>query len=395
MAASKTPSGGAPRPAPVPPGGTHLLPPVPPGGTVGILGGGQLGRMTTLAAAELGYRCHIYCPDPDSPAFQVASAHTIADYEDEAALAAFAAAVDTITLEFENIPVATLERLARHRPVRPGAEVLRVTQDRLLEKTFAREQGAGTAPFQAISSAADLEAASALGPRAVLKTRRLGYDGKGQRMLNLAVGSSVEQIRRALDEAWAELGRGECLLEGFVDFACEISVVVARGQDGAMQSYVPVENRHSDHILHLTLAPARLEPELLAEAEALARSLAQGLGLVGLMAVEMFVTRDGRLLVNEFAPRCHNSGHWTIEACLVSQFQQQVRAVCGLPLAPPGRHSDAIMENLIGDEANRWPKLIAEPGASLHLYGKSTIREGRKMGHVTRLYPPGKRPDSL
>ncbi len=367
-------------------------PAIPPGATIGILGGGQLGRMAALAAAALGYRCHIFCPDEHSPAFAVAAAHTIADYADGAALDAFAAVVDVITLEFENIPVEALERLARHRPVRPGADVLRVTQDRLLEKTFVRDHGAGTAPFCAVSGPADLAAAAALGPRAVLKTRRFGYDGKGQHMLALPEGSDAETIAAALHAAWEGLGGGDCLLEGFIDFTCEISVIVARGLDGAVQSYVPVENRHAGHILRTTLVPAFLPAPLLAEAEAIARRLAEGLGLVGLMAVEMFVTREGRILVNELAPRCHNSGHWTIEACLVSQFQQQVRAVCGLPLALPGRHSDAVMENLIGDAVAHWPALLAEPGASLHLYGKSAARPGRKMGHVTRLYPLGQRP---
>jgi 5-(carboxyamino)imidazole ribonucleotide synthase len=348
--------------------------------------------MMAIAAAELGYRCHVFCPELDSPAAQVSAAATIADYTDPAALQAFAAAVDVITLEFENIPVASAERLARLRPVRPGPGVLRITQDRLLEKDFVRRTGAGTAPYATISSQADIaKAAAAIGPRAVLKTRRMGYDGKGQRTIALPPGSDAASIERALHEAWTDLGGGDCLLEGFVDFSMEISVIVARGQDGATVSYVPVENRHSQHILHYSLAPAIIAPETAARAERMARDIAAGLDLVGLMAVEMFVVADGGLLVNELAPRTHNSGHWTIEACLVSQFQQQVRAVCGLPLGAPDRHSDAVMENLLGDAVLRWPELLADPGAKLHLYGKAKARPGRKMGHVTRLYPLGQR----
>lgn len=365
---------------------------LPPGSTIGILGGGQLGRMMAIAAAELGYRCHVFCPELDSPAAQVSAAATIADYTDPAALQAFAAAVDVITLEFENIPVASVERLARLKPVRPGPGVLRITQDRLLEKDFVRRTGAGTAPYATISSVADIaKAAAAIGPRAVLKTRRMGYDGKGQRTLALPPGSDAAAIERALHDAWTDLGGGDCLLEGFVDFSMEVSVIVARGQDGATVSYVPVENRHSQHILHYSLAPAIIAPETAARAERMARNIAAGLDLVGLMAVEMFVAADGGLLVNELAPRTHNSGHWTIEACLVSQFQQQVRAVCGLPLGSPDRHSDAVMENLLGDAVLRWPELLADPGAKLHLYGKAKARPGRKMGHVTRLYPLGQR----
>ncbi len=365
---------------------------LPPGSTIGILGGGQLGRMMAIAAAELGYRCHVFCPELDSPAAQVSAAATIADYTDPAALQAFAAAVDVITLEFENIPVASVERLARLKPVRPGPGVLKITQDRLLEKDFVRRTGAGTAPYATISSVADIAtAAAAIGPRAVLKTRRMGYDGKGQRTLSLPPGSDAKAIEQALHDAWTDLGGGDCLLEGFVDFSMEISVIVARGQDGATVSYVPVENRHSQHILHYSLAPAIIAPETAARAERMARDIAAGLDLVGLMAVEMFVAADGGLLVNELAPRTHNSGHWTIEACLVSQFQQQVRAVCGLPLGAPDRHSDAVMENLLGDAVLRWPELLADPGAKLHLYGKAKARPGRKMGHVTRLYPLGQR----
>ena len=358
---------------------------IAPGATIGILGGGQLGRMLALAAAELGYRSHIFCPDDDSPASQVAARTTVAAYDDQAALARFAAAVDVVTFEFENVPAATVALLARIVPVRPGADVLRITQDRLTEKDFVRTCGAGTAPYAAISAAADIDAAvRAVGQRGVLKTRRFGYDGKGQRMVNGAAEAAV---------AWAELGQGECVLEGFVDFACEISVLVARGLDGAIAAYIPVENRHAHHILDRTIAPARIAPDVAAAADRVARGIADRLGITGLLAVEMFVTRDGAVLVNELAPRVHNSGHWTMEACVTSQFEQLVRAVCALPLGSPERHSNAVMQNLIGDDVLRWPTLLADPANKLHLYGKAEARPGRKMGHVTRLFPLGVLPD--
>ena len=358
---------------------------IPPGSTIGILGGGQLGRMTALAAAELGYRCHIFCPDADSPAAQVAADATVAAYDDAAALARFAAAVDVVTFEFENIPAATVAGLAGSVPVRPGVAVLRITQDRLSEKDFVRSTGAVTAPYAPLSAAGDIAAAiDAVGPRGVLKTRRFGYDGKGQRM----VGGAAETAA-----AWRELGEAACILEGFVDFAGEISVLVARGLDGQIAAYIPVENRHRHHILDRTIAPARIAADVAAEADRVARHIAEQLGVVGLLAVEMFVTRDGRVLVNELAPRVHNSGHWTIEACATSQFEQLVRAVCGLPLGSPERHSNAVMQNLIGDDVTRWPALLADPANKLHLYGKAEARPGRKMGHVTRLYPLGTLPE--
>jgi 5-(carboxyamino)imidazole ribonucleotide synthase len=358
---------------------------IPPGATIGILGGGQLGRMTALAAAQLGYRVHIFCPDDDSPAAQVAACATVAAYEDQAALEDFAGKVDVVTFEFENVPAATVALLARFVPVRPGADVLSVTQDRLIEKNFIRSAGAATALYAPIAAAADVEAAMRLvGTRGVLKTRRFGYDGKGQRM----VSGAAEIVA-----AWAELGRGECILEGFVDFACEISVLVARGVDGNMVAYIPVENRHSRHILDRTIAPARIAPDIAAAADRVARTVAERLGIVGLLAVEMFVGRDGAVLVNELAPRVHNSGHWTIEACVTSQFEQVVRAVCALPLGSPERHSNAIMQNLIGDDVARWQELAADPANKLHLYGKTEARPGRKMGHVTRLYPLGVLPE--
>lgn len=347
-----------------------------PGATIGILGGGQLGRMTAMAAARLGYRCHVFAPEADSPAADVAAAFTCAPYEDEAALTAFAGSVDVATLEFENVPVSAVEFLARRRPVRPGAEVLRVTQDRLAEKRFVRELGIGVTAFEQVDSAATLAAARARLGDGVLKTTRLGYDGKGQ----VRIGPGTEPTA-----AIAALGTTPLIFEAWVDFALELSVVTARGPDGRHASYVPVENRHRHHILDVTIAPASLPPPTAQAAMDIAERIAAALGLEGLLAVEMFLTRDGRLLVNELAPRPHNSGHWTIDACAVSQFEQQVRAICGLPLGNPARFADAEMRNLIGEDALRWLDLVAEPGARLHLYGKREIRPGRKMGHVTRL----------
>jgi 5-(carboxyamino)imidazole ribonucleotide synthase len=352
---------------------------IPPGATIGILGGGQLGRMTAMAAARLGYRCHVLAPEPESPAADVAAAFTCAAWDDLAALDAFAAAVDVVTLEFENVPVAAAERIARAVPVRPSAAVLAVTQDRIAEKRFVNAAGIATTGWRAVTSPAELGAArDALGGRAVLKTARLGYDGKGQ----LPVGRAVEPAA-----AWARLGAGIALAEAVVDFTMELSVITARGGDGRMVSYVPVENRHERHVLRRTIAPAPLDAALAAEAVGIAERLARALEVVGLLAVEMFLAHDGRLLVNELAPRPHNSGHWTIDACAASQFEQLVRAVCGLPLGDPSRLADAVMDNLLGDEVATWPALLAEPGARVHLYGKREARPGRKMGHVTRLVP--------
>ena len=351
----------------------------PPGSRIGILGGGQLGRMTAIAAARLGYHAHIYCPEADSPAIEVAAAATLAPYDDRRALAAFANAVDLVTLEFENVPTEALSILAEFVPVRPSGNVLRIAQDRREEKAFFRSIGAATAPFAPVESPAALEAALAeIGRPAILKAARFGYDGKGQRR----IGPTDDPAA-----AWAALATDAAILEGVVDFTCEISVIAARGLDGALATYAPVENDHADHILKTTRAPARISADLAAEAAEIARRCATALDLVGLVAVEMFVTRDGRILVNEMAPRPHNSGHWTLDACPTDQFEQLVRAVCGLPLGATDRHSDAVMTNLIGDEANGWPDLLAEPGAILHLYGKTEIRPGRKMGHVTRLAP--------
>lgn len=353
---------------------------IPPGSTIGILGGGQLGRMTALAAGALGYRCHVFTPEPASPAAQVCAAATVAAYDDRTALAGFAAAVDVVTFEFENVPHESVALLAdRGLPVRPNWDALRISQDRLVEKDWLRSIGVPTADHRGIRSPAELAAAlEALGRPAVLKTVRLGYDGKGQVMIDAAMPP---------EEAWQRMGAPVGILEAFVDFACEISVIVARGPDGAMASYVPVENRHRHHILAETVAPARIPATIAAEADAIARRAAEALEIVGLLAVEMFVTRDGKVLANELAPRPHNSGHWTMDACITGQFEQFVRAVCGLPLGSPERHSDAVMTNLLGDDAGRWNEILRDPTAKLHLYGKAEARPGRKMGHVNRLLP--------
>jgi len=359
--------------------------PLAPNATIGIIGGGQLGRMSALAAARLGYRCHILTPEEDSPAAQVSARVTLAAYEDHRALRAFAATVDVITFEFENISAEGLDLLEHLKPVRPSPAILRISQFRIAEKTFLNQAGVATAPWRAVSTPAELEAGlSAIGLPAVLKTTRLGYDGKGQALLHTPNDAA---------RAFEELGPKPLILEGFIDFAQEISVIVARGADGAMAAFDTVENRHRDHILDLTLAPAPIPEKISLEAQHIARRVAEGLELVGLLAVEMFVDRAGHVLVNELAPRPHNSGHWTIDACPASQFELHIRAVAGLPLHPATRHSDAVMKNLVGpEEMALWEKILATQGLIPHLYGKAEARPGRKMGHVTRLFPRGALP---
>lgn len=352
--------------------------PLPPGSTIGILGGGQLGRMAALSAAQLGYKCHIFSPDADAPAKEVSAAQTTAPYEDEDAARTFAQAVDVVTFEFENVPDDTLAAIGEVVEVRPGVAALHVSQDRAIEKTFLADTGIGTAPWAPVRTDGELTAARSIGFPAILKTARFGYDGKGQVRVDAA---------NDLDAAWVEIARSPAVLEGFVDFEREISVIVARGADGETRSYTPVDNVHRDHILFTTTAPSTISPALAENAQEIADRVANALDLVGLLAVEMFVTRDGGILVNEIAPRPHNSGHWTMDACAVSQFEQFIRAVAGLPLGDPARHSNAVMTNLIGDEADRWQALAKEDGACLHLYGKAESRAGRKMGHVNRLSP--------
>jgi len=352
---------------------------LPPGSTIGVLGGGQLGRMTAIAAAQLGYRCHIFAPDDRPPAAQVAVAHTQADYRDEDALRTFADVVNVVTMEFENVAVEATTFLADRVPVRPGPRALEIAQDRALEKEFFGDIGVPTAAWVEVEDAAELiGAAPNIGAPAILKSATLGYDGKGQ----VRIDGDTE-----LEEAWARMGADRAILESFVPFEREISVIVARGLDGALVPYVPVENRHVNHILDTTVVPAPIDEETADAAIDIACRAAEALELVGLLAVEMFVTAEGGLVVNEMAPRPHNSGHWTLDACPTSQFEQLVRAVCGLPLGLVDRYADAQMKNLIGEEVEEWPSLLAEPGAQLHLYGKAQVRPGRKMGHVTRLFP--------
>ncbi|MEO0995115.1 MAG: 5-(carboxyamino)imidazole ribonucleotide synthase [Pseudomonadota bacterium] len=353
--------------------------PLPPGSTIGILGGGQLGRMLSLAAARLGLKCHIYDPAPAPPAAQVAAAHTAASYDDAEALLQFAWSVDAVTFEFENVPASTGAALAANAPVRPGPQAFAIAQDRVEEKAFLNGIGIGTAPWASVETEADLAAALAkTGAPGVLKTRRFGYDGKGQSRV-----SDAGDLARA----WEEIGGASAILEGFVAFQDEISVIAARGLDGQVVAYDPGRNEHRDGILHRTTVPAPVPRALTQQAVLMAGQILNALDYVGVIGVEFFcVGRD--LLVNEIAPRVHNSGHWTQDACLIDQFEQHIRAVAGWPLGDGSRHSDAVMENLIGAEAEDWLRLSGE-GQALHLYGKDVARPGRKMGHVTRLSPRG------
>ncbi|HWC64101.1 MAG TPA: 5-(carboxyamino)imidazole ribonucleotide synthase [Rhizomicrobium sp.] len=351
--------------------------PVKPGGTIGIIGGGQLGRMLAMAAARLGLKTCIYNDENHAPAFQVTPLQVAASYSDRNMLTGFAEICDVITFEFENLPAETIEFLSGLKPVRPGLKALTTTQDRLTEKSFVQSLGLSTAPFVAVNSAAGArEAHAQLGGKAILKTRRLGYDGKGQ----LKVRSPGEAAK-----AFADFKAVPSILEGFVDFAFEASVVAARGADGAFAAYDPPENDHENHILRRSTVPGRLKPAQSEEAKAIARKIAEALDYVGVLAVELFVGWEDQLIVNEIAPRVHNSGHWTIEACACSQFEQHIRAVAGWPLGDPARHADAVMENIIGAEVEAW-EALAKSGA-IHLYGKRGAHPGRKMGHVTRLKP--------
>ena len=354
--------------------------PLAPGSTIGIMGGGQLGRMTALAAGKLGYNCHIFCPEKDSPAAQVSAAATVADYDDLDALRNFGGRVDVVTFEFENIPNESVQLLTEFAVVRPGWKSLATAQDRLVEKTFINEI-APTTPFRKVTSPQELAAAAdELGRPSVLKTARMGYDGKGQ----VLIAPDCDHAA-----AWTEMGADIGILEAFVDLAREVSVIVARSPGGGWATYPPVENRHVNHILDTTIAPAVMAPAQAKEAVDVAHAIADALDLVGLLAVELFITRDDKLLVNEIAPRPHNSGHWTMDACPTSQFEQFVRAVCGLPLGDVTPHHDAEMKNLIGSAVNGWADYMADGQAHLHLYGKEEVRDGRKMGHVNRIYPRG------
>jgi len=350
--------------------------PLAPGATIGILGGGQLGRMLAVAASRLGFRTHIFDPSDASPAGDVAHLVTTAPYEDNDALFAFATTVDVVTYEFENIPTLTLDALEDHAPIRPGREALRVSQDRLVEKEFLAGLGLTTAPFADVPDlAAFATALPQIGTPAILKTRRFGYDGKGQVRI-----SDPTQAEAAL----AEMQGALAILEGFVDFSHEVSVIAARGLDGSVACFDPGENVHRDGILHTTTVPARLSASQRTDAVLLAANILNALDYVGVIGVELFVTPQG-LIVNEIAPRVHNSGHWTQNGCAVDQFEQHIRAIAGWPLGDGKRHADVVMENLIGDDVDRVPALATEPNCAIHLYGKAEARPGRKMGHVNRM----------
>jgi 5-(carboxyamino)imidazole ribonucleotide synthase len=353
---------------------------LPPGSTIGILGGGQLGRMLALAAARLGLKTRIYTDERDSPASAVADA-TFASFTDEAALSAFAAKVDVATCEFENVPARALDAVASRVPVFPSAKSFSVAQDRLTEKDFVGGLGIGVAPYAAVDDEASLrEALRRVRPPVLLKTRRFGYDGRGQALLR----SEAEAL-----PALEALAGQPAIIEGLVAFERELSVIAVRGQDGGIRFYDVVENVHEKGILATSRVPAGVDAECSFEARRIAGAIAEALAHVGVLCVEMFEVGSAkpRLLVNEIAPRVHNSGHWTIDACQVSQFENHVRAVAGWPLGDTERHSDALMTNLIGDQVLRWQEIAAEAGMALHIYGKENARAGRKMGHATRLYP--------
>lgn len=356
--------------------------PLLPGATLGVVGGGQLGRMFTLAARVMGYKVVVLDPDPASPAGQLADIHLKADYTDAVALLRMGSLCDAVTTEFENVPAQSLEMLARHCAVAPSAAALAVSQDRLREKTRAWELGCDTAPFANIETEADLDAAwGQVGSPALLKTRRLGYDGKGQARVN---------TRQELTAAFASLGRMPCLLEGFLPLEREVSVVLARNAGDDIAFFPVAENQHRHGILDLTIVPARVPTPVADAAREMAARLARGLDYVGVMAVEFFVLEGGRIVFNEMAPRPHNSGHYTLDACATDQFQQQVRALCGLPLGDPRQLSPVVMVNLLGDVWDpepRWEELLKHPGVRLHLYGKAEARPGRKMGHYNCLAP--------
>ena len=350
--------------------------PLPSGSTIGILGGGQLGRMLSVAASRLGFKTHIFEPGANPPAGQVAHRVTTAPYSDLNALRTFANSVDVITYEFENIPAEALDTLEEIRPVLPNRKALTTSQDRITEKDFLTALGLKCAPYAKVETAADLQAAIAeIGAPSILKTRRFGYDGKGQSRLKTALAGQ---------SAWEELGMTRCVLEGFVDFSIEVSVIGARALDGSVVCYDPGQNVHRDGILHTTTIPAELSHAEQMDAVILTGQILNALDYVGVMGVELFVTPQG-LLVNEIAPRVHNSGHWTQNGCTIDQFEQHIRAIAGWPLGDGQRHSDVIMTNLIGEEINDVAALSADASVGLHLYGKAEAKPGRKMGHINKI----------
>lgn len=350
--------------------------PLPLGSTIGILGGGQLGRMLSVAASRLGFKTHIFEPGAHPPAADVAHGLTTAPYDDHAALTAFAQACDVVTFEFENVPTAALDVIEVHAKIRPGREALRISQDRVIEKTFLQELGLQVAPFADVSDAATMQrAVQAIGAPSILKTRRFGYDGKGQARLRSADDATA---------ALADMNGAPAILEGFVDFTHEVSVIAARSPAGDVACFDPGQNVHRDGILHTTTVPARLSVSQRTDTVLLAAKILNALDYVGVLGVEIFVTSQG-LIVNEIAPRVHNSGHWTQNGCTVDQFEQHIRAITGWPLGDGTRHADVVMENLIGDDMDRVPDLARAPDTAIHLYGKAETKPGRKMGHVNRI----------
>lgn len=363
----------------------YLPAPLPFNATIGIVGGGQLGRMSAMSAARLGYRTHVLANSANDPAVQVSHGVTIGSFDDPDVLREFASHADVITFEFENVSADGLDLLASLKPVHPSGNILRISQDRIAEKSFLTSINVPVAPWRAVNVREDLDQLEQeLGFPLILKTTRLGYDGKGQQRI-----TSADQ----LEAAFETLKPHPLVAEGMISFDREISVMVVRGLDGTTRCFDPAENRHKNGILDLSLAPAAIDPALIAEAQKLAMRIAEALDLIGIAGVEMFVDRNGKLLVNEIAPRPHNSGHWTMDACPIDQFEAHIRAVTGNPLPPLTRHSDAAMKNLIGpDDMALWPKIMATPGLIPHHYGKEKALPGRKMGHVNVLFPVGGRP---
>lgn len=355
--------------------------PLPLGATIGILGGGQLGRMLAMAAARLGYRTAILAPEKDAPAVQIANTHICADYENPKALDQFVKISDVVTYEFENVPVAAARSVSERVPVRPSPESLEISQDRVAEKIFLNASGIATAPFVSVDNDTDLaRGLTEFGGRGVLKTRRMGYDGKGQRVFHEAKAEDIIGC-------YAQMGNVPLILEGFVEFSREISIIAARSVDGSMVTYDAAENEHRDGILFRSTVPAQISADTIYKVRETAFTILSAIDYVGVIGVEFFVLKNGSVLVNEIAPRVHNSGHWTEAACAVSQFEQHIRAIVGLPLGRPDRHSDCVMENFLGSDVSRAAKLLEQPNVVLHLYGKTEARPGRKMGHFTQLKP--------
>ena len=353
--------------------------PIPPNSVIGIFGGGQLGRMTAAAAAHLGYQTCVFCDSDDEPAAQIATHLVLADYDDEEALQTFAEICDVVTLEFENVPVAALDVIEKTIPVRPNRKVLEVTQARLMEKDFARKNGFQTAPYAAVKSVADLEKAVAeIGAPAVLKTNRFGYDGKGQVKINADTN---------LAEAWESLQTDEAILEGFITFEKEVSIIIARNPSGDVKFFPVTENKHENHILSESIVPTQVDAAQLENVHTSLKKLAEDMDLCGLLAIEFFVCKNGEFLLNEMAPRPHNSGHWTMDGCVTSQFEQLVRAVCDLPLGDTNPHGRAVMKNILGPDDQDWEKILQDGQAKLHLYGKLESKPGRKMGHINFVMP--------